>query len=174
MSDTFRFLPFIFFFSSPHPHSHPAQLLVNAAEKPAIFPNTVGEGGRALTANHCSNIRRKLQKAQMKESPRVAEGGSHPFCFPECRVWFDSWQIRTIYHNFIPGNDQEGAAEIGDVMKAVYGRISHRKRPSPPCANHTKLFNLDCPFSGIHPAFAQLLLTHRLDYFRDFNSEHEG
>lgn len=36
------------------------------------------------------------------------------------------------------------------------------------------LSNLECRFCGIHLAFTQLLLAHRLDYFRDFtfNSEH--
>lgn len=90
-----------------------------------------------------------------------------------CVLWGSAafkYRFRPDYRNFILANEQEGSVEIGYVTKAFYRKISHRKHPTP---NHIKLSNLDDPFCGIHPAFTQLLLAHRLDYFRDFNSRPE-
>lgn len=69
-----------------------------------------------------------------------------------------------IYGNFIPANEQEGATKIGDVTKAFYRKISHRKHPTP---DRTEPSNLDCvlwnsPCINTTPA-----------YFRDFNSKLE-
>lgn len=50
-----------------HPHSHPAQLLVYAAET-CDFPKCREEGGRALKAHHCSIIYSKLQRHKLRNS----------------------------------------------------------------------------------------------------------
>lgn len=48
------------------PHSHPAQLLVNAAET-CIFPKYREEGGRALKADDCSIIYHKMTNTQIRQ-----------------------------------------------------------------------------------------------------------
>lgn len=79
------------------PTQSPCTVAGECSWKPAIFPNTEGGGVEdALTANHCSNICRKLQKTQMKESPcgmyHITENVSDLSCLPG-RVWHEDGPI---------------------------------------------------------------------------------
>lgn len=118
-----------FFFSPTHTVTLHAQLLVSAAEKPAIFPNTEGEGGKSSDSQSTAAVFvANYKRHKMKESPRVWEvtcitaQKMEAICFAvlwrEARLQLniDSDQIHMISGNFSPANKQKGATEMSQKL----------------------------------------------------------
>lgn len=145
------------FFFPTHTVTLHAQLLVSAAEKPAIFPNTEGEGGKSShSQSTAAAFVANCKRSKMKESPRVwevtcltaqkREAVRVAVLRREARLQLniDSDQIHMISGNFSPANKQKGAAGMfqklfleGSVRGASGSQPRSRAIWNSPCMNTT-------------------------------------
>lgn len=179
VSDTFRFLPFIFFFFFPPTHTATLHSCWWMQLKTCDLPKYRGGGWKSSDVQSTAAIFVANYKRHKWRNPQVfwflhvshsTENLSDLFCFTE-HVWYedqlhlniDSDQIHMIYRNF----SQQMTKKVGYVTKAFYRKISHRKCLTPNHQNAVEsgmwfLWNSSCIYTT--PACTQIGLFQRFHF----------